>query len=126
MNTFWYEILGHHAGHLLNSPLASCVKEVVGSDRREGGDACCDKDDPTAVGHVWDSFLKLYVSQPSRRAVSHPRQCTAWHIPDGEIATSRAAARAGIAMCLSAWATKPLEEVISVCDHGESKIPYAI
>lgn len=46
--------------------------------------------------------------------------------PDGEVVTSRAAAKAGIAMCLSSWATKSLEEVISACDEGESKIPYAI
>lgn len=46
--------------------------------------------------------------------------------PDGEVATSRAAAKAGIAMCLSAWATKPLEEVIGVCEESDRKVPYAI
>jgi (S)-2-hydroxy-acid oxidase len=46
--------------------------------------------------------------------------------PDGEVATARAAAKAGIAMCLSTWATKSLEEVISVSDEDDGKIPYAI
>jgi (S)-2-hydroxy-acid oxidase len=33
--------------------------------------------------------------------------------PDGEVATSRAAAKNGIAMGLSAWSTTPMEDVIA-------------
>lgn len=41
--------------------------------------------------------------------------------PDGEIATSRAAAKNGIAMGLSAWSTSPMEDVIA---QGSGN-PYA-
>ncbi|KAL3474420.1 FMN-dependent dehydrogenase family protein [Aspergillus californicus] len=46
--------------------------------------------------------------------------------PDGEIATSRAAAKAGIPMCLSHWATKSLEEVITAGKEGGTENPYAL
>jgi (S)-2-hydroxy-acid oxidase len=41
--------------------------------------------------------------------------------PDGEVGTSRAAAKAGIAMGLSAWSTCPMEEVVA---QGQGN-PYA-
>ena len=41
--------------------------------------------------------------------------------PDGEVGTSRAAAKAGIAMGLSAWSTYPMEEVVA---QGQGN-PYA-
>lgn len=46
---------------------------------------------------------------------------------DGEVGTSRAAAKAGIAMCLAHWATKSLEEVIDAGKlvPGQSN-PYGI
>lgn len=42
--------------------------------------------------------------------------------PDGEVATSKAAAKYGIAMGLSSWATTSIEEVLS---HGLGN-PYAM
>ena len=41
--------------------------------------------------------------------------------PDGEVATSRAAAKNGIAMSLSAWSTSSMEDVIA---EGKGN-PYA-
>ncbi|KAL1618583.1 hypothetical protein SLS56_010511 [Neofusicoccum ribis] len=46
--------------------------------------------------------------------------------PDGEIATSRAAAKTGIAMGLSHWATKSLEDVIAAGQEINPSTPYAI
>jgi (S)-2-hydroxy-acid oxidase len=46
--------------------------------------------------------------------------------PDGEVATSTAAAKAGIAMGLSNWATKSLEEVIDAGKEVGNDTPYAI
>ncbi|KAL2823572.1 FMN-dependent dehydrogenase [Aspergillus cavernicola] len=46
--------------------------------------------------------------------------------PDGEVATSRAAAKAGIAMGLSHWATKSLEEVIAAGKEISSGNPYGL
>ncbi|GME45680.1 FMN-dependent dehydrogenase family protein [Neofusicoccum parvum] len=46
--------------------------------------------------------------------------------PDGEIATSRAAAKTGIAMDLSHWATKSLEDVIAAGQEINPSTPYAI
>ncbi|KAL4883199.1 hypothetical protein BJY04DRAFT_226665 [Aspergillus karnatakaensis] len=45
---------------------------------------------------------------------------------DGEIATSRAAAKAGIPMGLSHWATKSLEEVIAAGKEVGSGNPYGL
>lgn len=42
--------------------------------------------------------------------------------PDGEVATSRAAARNGIPMCLSSWSTTRLEDVA----FPDAPIPYAM
>ncbi|KAL3462162.1 FMN-dependent dehydrogenase [Aspergillus heterothallicus] len=46
--------------------------------------------------------------------------------PEGEVATSRAAAKAGIAMGLSHWATKSLEEVIAAGKAIGSGNPYGL
>ncbi|KAL1632543.1 hypothetical protein SLS58_011366 [Diplodia intermedia] len=46
--------------------------------------------------------------------------------PDGEVATSRAAAKAGIAMCLSNWATKSLEDVMAAGKEINPEAPYAL
>ncbi|KAH8899046.1 FMN-dependent dehydrogenase family protein [Thozetella sp. PMI_491] len=46
--------------------------------------------------------------------------------PDGEIGTSRAAAKAGIAMGLSHWATKSLEDVIQAGKEIGTGIPYGL
>ncbi|KAL5342925.1 FMN-dependent dehydrogenase family protein [Aspergillus crustosus] len=46
--------------------------------------------------------------------------------PDGEVATSRAAAKAGIAMGLSHWATKSLEEVIAAGKEIGTGNPYGL
>ena len=46
--------------------------------------------------------------------------------PDGEVATSRAAAKAGIAMGLSHWATKSMEDVAAVGKDVGSWSPYVI
>lgn len=43
--------------------------------------------------------------------------------PDGEIATSRAAAKAGVPMGLSSFSTSAMEDVVK---QGEGKIGYAI
>lgn len=43
--------------------------------------------------------------------------------PDGEIATSRAAAKAGISMGLSSYSTSAMEDVVQ---EGEGKIDYAL
>ncbi|XXH00612.1 hypothetical protein Hte_006960 [Hypoxylon texense] len=46
--------------------------------------------------------------------------------PDGEVATARAAAKAGIAMGLSHWATKSLEEVIEAGNQIGNGNPYGL
>lgn len=46
--------------------------------------------------------------------------------PDGEVATSRAAAKAGIAMGLSHWATKSLEDVKKASEDLGASNPYGI
>ncbi|KAH8168710.1 FMN-dependent dehydrogenase domain-containing protein [Sarocladium implicatum] len=46
--------------------------------------------------------------------------------PDGEVATSRAAAKAGIAMGLSHWATKSLEDVKKASEDLGAANPYGI
>ncbi|KAL0256817.1 glycolate oxidase [Diplodia seriata] len=46
--------------------------------------------------------------------------------PDGEVATSRAAAKAGIAMGLSNWATKSLEDVMAAGKEINPEAPYAL
>lgn len=38
--------------------------------------------------------------------------------PDGELATSRAAANLGLSMCLSSYSTTSLEDVIEQADHN--------
>lgn len=38
--------------------------------------------------------------------------------PEGELATSRAAAKLGVPMCLSSYATTSLEDVIAQSDHN--------
>ncbi|EOO04466.1 putative fmn-dependent dehydrogenase family protein [Phaeoacremonium minimum UCRPA7] len=46
--------------------------------------------------------------------------------PDGEVGTSRAAAKAGIAMGLSHWATKSLEDVIDAGKEIGTGNPYGL
>ncbi|KAJ5302190.1 hypothetical protein PENANT_c008G03784 [Penicillium antarcticum] len=46
--------------------------------------------------------------------------------PDGEVATSGAAAKAGIAMALSNWSTKSLEDVIAAGNEVGNGTPYAV
>ncbi|KAJ9144156.1 FMN-dependent dehydrogenase family protein [Pleurostoma richardsiae] len=46
--------------------------------------------------------------------------------PEGEVATSRAAAKAGIAMGLSHWATRSLEDVIAAGKEAGTGNPYGL